>query len=154
MGGRREAFEAPRGRGVRGAAGALDREEKEQEGLIHALTGTLHHFFGGFASLVARVRDPRDPRKIVYPLASLVFAGVTMFLFQLRARRQVGLLLRNGPSAAKFQALFGVPSFPHGDTLDAAFSNLASDEVQAVVTGMTETLIRKKVLSAYRLLGI
>jgi len=103
---------------------------------------------------VANVTDPRDREKIVYPLASLVFAGVMMFLFQLRARRQVGLLLRNGPSAAKFEALFGVPSFPHGDTLDAVFSDLAGDEVQAVVTGMTETLIRKKVLYAYRLLGI
>ena len=153
MGRRREAAQAPRGRGVPGAEGVLDQQEKEHEGLIHALTGTLHHFFGGFASLVAKVRDPRDLQKIAYPLASLVFAGVTMFLFQLKARRQIGLLLRNGPSVAKFQALFGVPSFPHGDTLEATFSNLASDELQAVVTGMTETLIRKKVLYTYRLLG-
>lgn len=92
--------------------------------------------------------------KIVYPLASLAFAGVTMFLFQLKARRQVGLLLRNGPSVCKFQALFGVERFPHGDTLEATFSNLEADQIQTVVTGMTETLIRKKVLYSYRLFGI
>ena len=84
--------------------------------------------------------------KIVYPLASLTFAGVTMFLFQLKARRQIGLLLRNGPSIRKFQALFGVERFPHGDTLEAAFSNLNADQIQTVVTGMTETLIRNRVL--------
>jgi hypothetical protein len=77
-----------------------------------------------------------------------------MFIFHLKARRQIGLLLRNGPSARKFQALFGVECFPHGDTLDATFSNLEADQIQMVVTGMTETLIRKKVLYNYRLLGV
>jgi hypothetical protein len=77
-----------------------------------------------------------------------------MFLFQLKARRQIGLLLRNGSSVIKFQAFFGVESFPHGDTLEATFSNLETDQNQRVVSGMTETLIRKKVLYSYRLLGI
>jgi len=77
-----------------------------------------------------------------------------MFLFHLKARRQIGLLLRNGPSVCKFQALFGVERFPHGDTLEATFSNLEADQIQMVVTAMTETLIRKKVLYRYRLLGI
>ena len=107
-----------------------------------------------FPPLFADVTDPRDPQKILYPLASLAFVGVTMFLFHLKARRQIGLLLRNGPSVIKFQGLFGVESFPHGDTLEATFSNLETDQIQAVVTTMTETLIRKKVLYRYRLLGI
>jgi hypothetical protein len=107
-----------------------------------------------FPPLFAPVTDPRDPIKIIYPLASLAFAGITMFLFQLKARRQIGLLLRNGPSIRKFQALFGVERFPHGDTLEATFSNLEADQIQAVLTGMTETLIRKKVLYSYRLFGI
>jgi len=107
-----------------------------------------------FPPLFANITDPRDPQKTLYPLASLAFAGVTMFLFQLKARRQIGLLLRNGPSVSKFQALFGVESFPHGDTLEATFSNLETDQMQTVVSGMTETLIRKKVLYSYRLLGI
>jgi hypothetical protein len=77
-----------------------------------------------------------------------------MFLFHLKARRQIGLLLRNGPSVCKFQALFGVERFPHGDTLEATFSNLEAEQIQAVVTGMTETLIRKKVLYSYRLFGM
>lgn len=76
-----------------------------------------------------------------------------MFLCRLQARRQIGLLLRNGPSAQKFQALFGVETFPHGDTLNDAFSNLDPNQAQEIVSGMTESLIRKKVLYPYRLLG-
>ena len=157
MGARRKASQAARGRGVPGSEGVSDLEEKaqeEQQELIRALTGTLHHFFGGFPPLFAHVTDYRNPLKIDYPLASLAFAGVMMFLFQLKARRQIGLLLRNGPSIRKFQALFGVECFPHGDTLNKTFSNLAAEQFQMVVSGMTETLIRKKVLYRYRLLGI
>ncbi len=52
MGPRREASQAPGGGGIPGPEGVLDLEEKaqeEQEGLIRALTGILHHFFGGFS---------------------------------------------------------------------------------------------------------
>jgi hypothetical protein len=105
-----------------------------------------------FPPLFSNVADQRNPKKITYPLASLAFAGVMMFLCRLEARRQIGLLLRNGPSVDKFQALFGVESFPHGDTLNKAFSKLNPDQGQDVVCSMIKTLIRKKVLYAYRLL--
>ena len=157
MGPEREASEVPWVGGVSGSKGISDLEEKgqqEQQELMRALIGTLHHFGGGFSTLFAHVTDPRDPLKITYPLASLAFAGIMMFLFRLKARRQIGLLLRNGPSIRKFQTLFDVESFPHGDTLDATFSNLEVDQIQAVVSGMTGTLIRKKVLYSYRVLGI
>ena len=107
-----------------------------------------------FPPLFAKVPDPRNPQKIIYPLASLLCVGVLMFLFRLKARRQIGLLLRNAPSIDKFHILFGVKRFPHGDTLEATFSNLEVDQIQGVVSGMTETLIRKKVLYGYRLWGL
>jgi hypothetical protein len=62
------------------------------------------------------------------------------------------MLRQNGPSpacagrSAKFGALFCVETYPHGDTLDATYSRLNVAEVQAVVTGSVETLIRRQVL--------
>lgn len=94
MGPEREASEVPCGKGVSGSKGISALEEKaqqEQHELMHALIGTLHHFGGGFSPLFAHVTDPRDPLKITYPLASLAFGGITMFLFRLKARRQIGL---------------------------------------------------------------
>ena len=52
MGPRREASQTPCSRGVPGPEEVFNQQEKEQEeqkGLIRALTGTLHHFFGGFS---------------------------------------------------------------------------------------------------------
>jgi len=51
MGSRREASEAPYSRGLSSPEGVSDLEEKaqeEQQELMRALIGTLHHFFGGF----------------------------------------------------------------------------------------------------------
>ena len=129
-------------------------EEQAQASLLKTLLATAQHFFGSFIHLFTGVRDPRQPALITYPLAALLFAGVLMFVCRLGARRQIGLMFRdNAPSASKFATLFQVAQCPHGDTLDAAFSRLDPAELQAVVTGMTETLIRRKVLYPFRLLG-
>jgi len=134
------------------AVPSSDADAQQQAVLLQALLLTVQHFFGSFSRLFAPVPDPRHPMYITYPLVALLTAGVLLFLFRLAARRQIGHLLRNnGPSAAKFQALFGVDHCPHGDTLNVAFRRLPVTQTQEVVTGLTETLIRRKVLYPYRL---
>jgi hypothetical protein len=131
-----------------------DEDQQEQFSILNAFLTTSHHFFGDFESLFRDVADPRRPERIIYPLEALAFAGILMYLCHLGARRRVAhLFRRNGPSEAKFQALFGPETFPHGDTLNAAFCRLDPDPVQAVVAAMVRILIRKKVLDRYRLLG-
>jgi hypothetical protein len=126
---------------------------KEQEALQEILLSTIEHFFGDIPSLFKGIQDPRNSEKITYPLASVAFAGVLMFLFRLGSRRQINYLLRNnGPSQSNFELLFGVDTFPHGDTLNDLFRRLCPDEVQESVSAMIETLIRKKVLYSSRLL--
>jgi len=129
-----------------------DPDIQEQEAILRAFLVTVGRFFGGFTSLFRPVSDPRHPLYITYPLPALLTAGVLMYLFRLGARRQINAFLRgNGPSAAKFQALFDAETCPHGDTLNTAYARLHPDEVQETVSGMVETLVRKKVLYRYRL---
>jgi len=138
---------------VKSSAPLIDSDIQEQVSFIKTLVVTIEHFFGGFNGLFHGITDPRKPACITYHLPAIMATGVLMFLLRLKARRQVGHLLRgNGPSAAKFQALFGVKNCPHGDTLNALYTRLDVAEVQQVVTEMTETLIRRKVLYRHRLL--
>ena len=131
-----------------------DEDQQKQFSILKACLATFHHFFGDFGALLQSVDDPRRPELIIYPLEALIFAGVLMYLCRLGARRQIAHMFReNGPSAAKFQALFGTDTCPHGDTLDVAFGRLNPDQVQAVVTALVRILIRKKVLDRYRVLG-
>jgi hypothetical protein len=131
-----------------------DEDQQKQFSILNAFLTTVHHFFGDFDALFQSVDDPRRPELITYPLAALAFTGVLMFLCRLAARRQIAFMFReNGPSAAKFQALFGTETCPHGDTLNVTFGRLSPDQAQAVVTALVRTLIRKKVLDRFRLLG-
>ena len=79
MGPGRKAPEASGGRGVPGSEGVFDLEEKEQEeqeSLIHALTGTLHHFFGGFPpSIRPGYRSPRSSEDFLSPRESCLRRG-------------------------------------------------------------------------------
>ena len=131
-----------------------DADIREQALIFKAFVVTIQRLFGGFHRLFQGVTDPRHPAYITYPLPALMATGVLIFLLRLGSRRQVGNLLRgNGPSAAKYQSLLGVASCPHGDTLNYLYARSDVAEVQEVVTGMTETLIRRKMLYRHRLLG-
>ena len=131
----------------------VDADYQQQVALFKAFVVTVQHFFGGFERLFQGLTDPRHPAYITYPVPVVMATGVLMFLLRLGARRQIGNLLRgNGPSAAKYQLLFEVESCPHGDTLNYLYARSDIAEVQEVVTGMTETLIRRKVLYRHRLL--
>jgi hypothetical protein len=132
----------------------LDEDEQEQAQLLRAVLGTLLHYFGRVGQMFEGVNDPRSPVLIDYPLEVLLFTGIFMFLCQLGARRQIKHKLReNGPSKAKIKALLGVAEIPHGDTLNYGFKKLVVAEIQEVVCRMVEVLIRKKVLSGWRLLN-
>jgi len=136
------------------ASAHMDPDEQAQLSILRACLKTAWHFFDGFAGLFGPVHDPRNPNLITYPLVAVCFAGVLMFLCRLGARRQIKHMFRgNGPSATKFQALFGVETCPHGDTANVLYSRLDLSEVQQVPTNMVEMLIRKKVLYRYRLLS-
>jgi hypothetical protein len=112
-------------------------------------------FGGKWAALFAGVSDPRNPNLTIYPLVSLLFTGTFLFVCRLGSRRGVKDKLRdNGPSQAKFATWFGTENIPHGDTLNYGYQRLQVDEVQEVVCRSVESLIRKKVLYRYRLLGV
>ena len=123
-----------------------------QERLLNALFGTVTHFFGGFRRLFSEVTDSRDPRKVSYPVAALAFTGVLLFLCHLGARRQIKLQLHSLASAVTFEALLGVSSIPHGDTLNDAFKQFNPEDFQRVVSHLDHMPIRKKVLYFSRVL--
>jgi len=75
-----------------------------------------------------------------------------MYLSRLEARRQIRFRLTGPEAGEKLFALFGVGAIPHGDTLDYAFSTLDPNELQEIVTGLAEGMIRRKVMDPYRLL--
>lgn len=115
---------------------------------------TFTHFFGLPSKRFAGLPDPRQPedlRGVRYSVSALVFLGLLMFCCRLGARRQVRLKLFTTFLADLFKMLFGADRVPHGDTMNGVLCGLPIEGVQELVTGMTETLIDKKVLYPHRL---
>lgn len=129
------------------------REHKE---IIQAFLKTFTHFFGPIDKRLGKLSDPRRharPEDVDYCVGSLLFTGILMFICRLGARRQVRLVLHTVFLINTFKQLFGVRDVPHGDTMNNLFINLCASQAQEIVTGMTETLIDKKVLYPHRLLN-
>jgi len=104
---------------------------------------------------MAPVGDPRkaDAPNLTYPLEALLFQALGMFASRLEARRQIGWLLRTSAAVQTVQSVFGVGKVAHGDTVNNVVCAVDPGQVQEVVCAMAETLIRKKVFAARRLLG-
>lgn len=134
---------------------APHNQEREQKALLRAFTALVQHYWGNWLTVFSGVKDPRSLDRITYSLPSLLFTGAFLFICQLSSRRGLNDRLRgNHPAEAKFAAWFGVATIPHGDSLNYTFRRLDVDEVQEVVCRSVESLIRKKVLARYRLLGL
>jgi hypothetical protein len=130
-------------------------QEREHKALLRAFCGTVQHYWVNWPTIFSGVVDPRNLDLITYSLPSLLFIGTFLFVCRLGSRRGINDQLRgNAPVEAKFAAWFGVERIPHGDSLNYTFRRLAVDEVQEVICRRVEILIRKKVLSRYRLLGL
>lgn len=74
-----------------------------------------------------------------------------MFACHLGARRRIRSLLHTVSLVQTYKKLFGVGDVPHGDTMNNLLVDLKVDAVQEIVSGMTETLVDKKVLYPHRL---
>ncbi len=88
-----------------------------------------------------------------YPIEALLLSGVLMFLFQLKARRQIGLKLRTTEAASSYSTLFDIEQVPHGDTLAMLCKRINVNQVGRIPATMIGRLIRKKVFLDQRLLG-
>ena len=131
-----------------------NKVEKEQLELLEAESGTVKHFFGSWERIFEKVSDPRDENLVTYPLSSLLFTGTLMYLLRLGSRRQINFDLRENENVGeKFASLWKVDKVPHGDTVNYAFQKLDVDEIQELLCYLVDTLIRKKVLDPWRLLG-
>jgi len=132
-----------------------DGEDKAQKHMLGLFLRTAQQYGGKWKDIFGGVSDEREAGKISYPMSVLLFTGVLLFVCQLGARRQINHQLRgNARVGKKYQALFGVDSVPHGDTLNYTYQRLKVDEVQEVVCRLMEGVMEREELRKQRLFGI
>jgi len=124
--------------------------------MTEVLLKTIRHFFGSSEKLLRDVRDPRSPKMIKYPFASLFWTAVLLFLTKLGARRQINYEFQTKSFACNLDLLAGsrVGEVCHDGTLNHLFKRLDPEETIKIRTRMMRQLLRKKCLAWGRLFGL
>jgi hypothetical protein len=101
------------------------------------------------------VVDPRDPRKVVFPLRSLLWEGILLRLVRLPARRRLRYELNSRQGLRNLRVLTGcpIPRLPHDETVVEPLKRIRPQALARLVVGMLRRLLRSRVLERFRLLG-
>ena len=99
--------------------------------------------------------DRREPTLCQYSNATLVWAGLLMYLSALGTRRQIAFRLNAPRVSARLGALGGQPGLgqvPHGDTVERYLAGVEPDRMQQIPQALVRSLLEARRLESYRLL--
>ena len=105
---------------------------------------------------MSRLRDPRDPEKIEYPIANVLWTGVLLFLCKLGSRRQVRFLFNTPAFVQNLNGLAhsGNARVCDPDTVAYLAERLDPAELTRLRFQMVNELIRSRCLEKRRLFGV
>jgi hypothetical protein len=122
-----------------------------------ALVQTVRHFFPQLNVWLDRLPDTRVQEDCIYATRFLGWWGISLYLLQLGARRQLDFELRDGgqPVLANLNRLAQTEqtTLPVHDTLDHFLGHVVLVGWERLRTQMVQRLLRMKALDAARLLG-
>jgi len=121
--------------------------------ILKSFLKTFQHFFGNFTAFFNGIEDPRILQKTTYPLPSLFFTGILLFLCRIMAVRQIKFLLHTKEAAKTFSTLFQVDTIPHGDTVKNTFAMLDPLQVENLIPKAVRILLHKRVFEFGRFKG-
>ncbi|MBI4245498.1 MAG: transposase [Planctomycetes bacterium] len=116
---------------------------------------TMWHFFPSFSNWLNDIEDPREKKKIEYPLSSLTWVGILLFLMKLETRRQIKFQFNTNEFIGNINLLAKseIEQMAHPDTLGYLLKRLHPEGLSDVRVKMVSRLIRMRNLERYRLLG-
>jgi len=141
----------------------IDKNKKKL--LIEAFTKTVKSFFPRLGKWVKKIKDPRYIKKAYYHRSVMFWAGVFLFLFQLKSSRNINYKLNDTQNfLINFKSLFPLlevveyPDKPinrlpdYGALIDLLMK-LSHLQLEKVQVKIVKRILRKRVLEASRLLN-
>lgn len=121
-------------------------EEKES---IQYLTEEKLKVYGkllpGLLKKLARIPDPRNPKKIKYQMTVMIIYGILMYVFQITSRRETNREMTTPQLLENLRALFPkLVDIPHQDTLCRLLEKTDVAEIEKCYIDLLKNLIRKK----------
>lgn len=111
---------------------------------------TITHFFPDLLAQLRQIEDCR--RRCDYALSEILMAAIALFIFQQGSRNAFNNLRQEAKFEKHYRRLFK-QRLPHLDTVHRVLCRLADEPLERLKHQLVKTLLEKKALHKYRLLG-
>ncbi len=99
---------------------------------------------------LARIKDPRNPKKTKHKLSALMIYGILTFVFHMASRREANREMTRPMFMENLKLLFPeLKDLPHNDTLMRLLAGLKSNEIEDCLIELVRKLIRNKKFIRY-----
>jgi hypothetical protein len=128
--------------------------EEEQEDRLEQLTKhgrLIRAQLPVMLKRLAKITDPRNPKKIKHKMASLFIYGILMFTFQFASRREVNRQMTRPQFQENLKLVFPeLVQLPHADTLYRLLRDMEDiNQLEDIYLQLLTKLIRKKKFRRY-----
>jgi hypothetical protein len=127
--------------------------EQEQAVRMEAATEQLGIFRSQLPTLLrrlAKITDPRNPKKLKHKLTLLVIYGILMFVFQMSSRREANKEMTRPTFMENLKIFFPeLEKLPHHDTLMRLLARIDVHQIESALIDLVRNLIRKKKFRRY-----
>jgi hypothetical protein len=129
----------------------IDDEQTEREEVVTAQLRIMRKFLPGLLKQLARIEDPRNPRKIKHKMTLLMTYGILAFVFQMASRRKANQYMTRPQFMANLKLYFPeIDDLPHGDTLERLLSRIEkAEEIEFAHIKLIQKFIRNKKFLRY-----
>lgn len=132
-------------------------DEEERSARLDAVSQQIKTYRSQLPILLkrlAKIKDPRNPKKIRHKMTVLLIYGILCFAFQMASRREATREMTRPMFMANLRRLFPeLDDLPHHDTLARILEQIEVSEIEQAHLDMIRHLIRGKKFQSYLIAG-
>lgn len=122
-----------------------EEEQSARQAMVEATLKVFRPLLSGLMADLAKIPDPRNPRKTKHKLTVLLLYGLFAFVFHYSSRREAGREMSRPVFFENLKQLFPeLESLPHQDTLCRLLEKIEVDEIETAHINLLRRLIRNK----------
>ncbi|MEJ2389169.1 MAG: transposase family protein [Chromatiaceae bacterium] len=124
---------------------SLAEEQAEREEVVGNFLDAIRAQLPALLASLAKIKDPRNPKKITHQLTMVLLYGILCFVLQSASRREANRELTGPVLLGHLRALFPeMESLPHQDTLNRILCDIEVEALQEAHVQMIRRLVRNK----------
>ncbi len=127
-----------------------EQEREAREDAVSEEVAILQAKLPPLLRRLAKIADPRNPKKIKHKLTSLMVYGVLGFVLQVASRREANREMSRAVFKENLLFLFpDLENIPHHDTLMRLLDRIDVEQIQEAQIELLRSLIRKRKFHSY-----